>query len=157
MLRLDSAWKESQRHLDVLAAAAADLTAALPFTGESCAALSGDTLRAVDQFVLRFTKLQDAAWTRLFPALLIVLGEPYEDRSMIDRLDRLEKLGYIDSADHWQEMRVLRNRFAHEYPEEPEKIAANLNLCVQALPSLRGFLARIAARLPAKLRADLAV
>ena len=33
---------------------------------------------------------------RLIPAKLAVLLEPYEEWSMQDRLNRLEKLGFID-------------------------------------------------------------
>jgi hypothetical protein len=36
----------------------------------------------LDQFVLRFSKLQDAIGARLLPALLTDLLEPYERRPM---------------------------------------------------------------------------
>ena len=38
---------------------------------------------------------------------------------MRDRLNRLEKLGYLD-VDNWLAWREVRNRLAHEYPDQPE-------------------------------------
>jgi hypothetical protein len=36
---------------------------------------------------------------RLFPALLDYLQVPFEDRSMLDKLHRLEKRGYLQQVD----------------------------------------------------------
>jgi hypothetical protein len=40
---------------------------------------------------------------------------------MLDVLHRLEKLGLIYSIEIWQEVRLVRNRFAHDYVNDPEK------------------------------------
>lgn len=42
------------------------------------------------QFILRFTNLKDVMGNRLFPAILQYLQEQYEERSMLDKLNRLE-------------------------------------------------------------------
>ena len=34
----------------------------------------------------------------------------------LDRLNRLEQLGWLPSADEWTELRRIRNEFAHDYP-----------------------------------------
>jgi hypothetical protein len=73
-------------------------------------------LRVLDQLLFRFTKLQDALGQRLVPATLAALSEPFEEWSMIDRLNRLEKLGYLE-VDAWLRWRKIRNRLAHEYPD----------------------------------------
>ena len=57
-------------------------------------------LRILDQLLFRFTKLQDAHGQRLIPATLAALSEPFEEWSMIDRLNRLERLGYL-AFDPW--------------------------------------------------------
>lgn len=86
-----------------------------------------EKLRLVDQILFRFTKLQDAVGNRLVPATLQALQEPFEDWPMIDRLNRLEKMGFIN-ADEWLAWREIRNRLAHEYPDLPEiRFAAILN------------------------------
>ena len=40
---------------------------------------------------------------------------------MLDRLDRLEQLGWLDSAEEWPDPRRIRNEFTHEYPESMEQ------------------------------------
>ncbi|MBU4524537.1 MAG: hypothetical protein KUA37_13465 [Desulfomicrobium sp.] len=65
-------------------------------------------------------RLQDDMGERLFPALLGALGEEVTAMSVIDRLNRLEQLGWIPLADEWLELRRIRNEFAHDYPENPD-------------------------------------
>lgn len=93
-----------------------------------------------DQFVLRFTKLQDAMGTRLLPAVLGFLQEPFEDRPMLDKLHRLEKLGYLPSVERWHGLRAIRNHFAHDYPQDDALKAAYLNEAVNAVPELEAVL-----------------
>ena len=76
-------------------------------------------MRLLDQILYRFSKLQDAVGERLIPATLASLAEPFEDRPMRDRLDRLEGLGWLDAL-QWLEWRGVRHRLAHEYPDAPE-------------------------------------
>ncbi len=85
--------------------------------------------------------------TRLFPSVLLYLQEPYEDRPMLDKLHRLEKLGYLEESEQWQSLRMLRNRFAHEYPDDPDKNAALLMLAIESVPSLVAMLERIGQKL----------
>lgn len=106
--------------------------------------LNDEAVQDWDQFVLRFTKLQDTMGSRLFPVLLEYLQEPYEDRSMLDKLHRLEKLGYLEQVDDWQILRAIRNRFAHDYPEDDAVKAAYLNEAVASVQILKSILARIA-------------
>ena len=113
------------------------------FTGERLTRLSDAEIQSLDQFVLRFGKLQDAIGARLLPSVLLYLQEPYEDRPMLDKLHRLEKLGYIENSEQWQTLRILRNRFAHEYPDDPDKNAAILMLAIESVASLSSILERI--------------
>ena len=63
---------------------------------------------------------------------------------MIDKLHRLEKLGYLPKLDDWQALRVIRNRFAHDYPEDDALMAAYLNETISLAPLLLALLAGIA-------------
>jgi hypothetical protein len=96
-----------------------------------------------DQFVLRFTKLQDAIGARLLPAVLSFLQEPYEDRPMLDKLHRLEKLGFLPNVELWNALRAIRNHFAHDYPQDDALKAAYLNEAVSAVPQMEALLAKI--------------
>jgi hypothetical protein len=90
------------------------------FSAAELLALSSHERRLLDQFAYRFTRLQDDMGGRLFPALLGALGEEVTAMSVIDRLNRLEQLGWIPLADEWLELRRIRNEFAHDYPENPD-------------------------------------
>lgn len=117
---------EADRHKETLGPA---LKQWLSSPAANLNALESDPekLRLVDQILFRFTKLQDAVGNRLIPATLSALQEPFEDWPMIDRLNRLEKLGFINT-DEWLAWREIRNRLAHEYPDLPEiRFAAILN------------------------------
>ena len=101
-LRLQDAWRECERNIYHLCRALQSLSAILPMTAERFERLSDAQVQSLDQFILRFTKLQDAMGSRLFPAILGYLQEPYEERPMLDKLNKLEKLGYLDSAESRQ-------------------------------------------------------
>lgn len=142
-LRLLDAWQQCQRHEHHLLHALRALEPTLPLTATALNTLGDEVVQDWDQFVLRFTKLQDTIGARLFPALLDFLQEPYEDRPMLDKLHRLEKLGYLAQVDDWQTLRAIRNRFAHDYPEDDALKAAYLNEAVAAVQTLQTLLKRI--------------
>ena len=142
-LRLLDAWRQCERHLHHLNHAVAAITPLLPVSASSVSVMDDETVQDWDQFILRFTKLQDAMGTRLYPALLAYLQEPYEDRPMLDKLHRLEKLAFIVSVDEWHNLRAIRNHFSHDYPEDDALKAAYLNEAVAAVPMLKALLVRV--------------
>lgn len=115
--RLLAARWECDRHRETLVEALADWRR-LP--APDIAAMEQDSAlrRLTDQILYRFTKLQDTLGERLVPATLGWLREAHEGRPMRDRLDRLEKLGFLD-VEAWLQWRDVRNRLAHEYPDHP--------------------------------------
>lgn len=115
---LGTAIWEADRHLDTLEAALRDWQTG-PAANLAELETDREKLRVLDQLLFRFHKLQDALGLRLVPATLAALSEPFEDWPMIDRLNRLEKLGYLD-VDDWLRWRETRNRLAHEYPDHSE-------------------------------------
>ncbi len=140
---LHDAWRQCERHLHHLHHALASLKPVLPATVGGLAAMDDEVVQDWDQFVLRFTKLQDAMGARLLPAVLDHLQEPFEDRPMLDKLHRLEKLGYLPSVEQWHALRAIRNRFAHDYPQDDALRAAYLNEAVNAVPQLVAVLTTI--------------
>ena len=136
IFRLQYAWRECECNVYYLCQALVLLNPILPMTGEIYADLNDDQVRILDQFILRFTKLQDAMGNHLFPAILTYLQEPYEDRPMLDKLNRLEKLGYLEKAQTWQDIRNIRNKFAHDYPDDGEKNAALINVASEVARQL---------------------
>ena len=132
--RLAAALWECDRHQAALAEALADWHRA---PAASSAALEQDSglRRLTDQILYRFTKLQDAMGERLVPATLGWLREPHEAWPMRDRLDRLERLGFLD-VNTWLQWRDVRNRLAHEYPDQPELRLAAVLAAVDAAQAM---------------------
>ena len=85
-----------------------------------------EIIKTIDTFIFRFMKLQDYMGYKLFKSFLIETGDYRDDMSFIDMLDKLEKLKIIDSAENWIKLRKLRNKLAHEYPDELEEILADI-------------------------------
>lgn len=83
-----------------------------------------DLAERVEAFVSRFSRLQDTLGDKLLPALLTALGE--RSASVMDNLDRAERLGLIASAEQWLAMRSLRNQMVHEYVEDAQILASAL-------------------------------
>ncbi len=96
------------------------------FTIEEAEKIESDPVLAerLDAFVARFGRLQDTVGDKLLPALLTALAE--KPGPAIDNLDKAEKLGLMESADGWIEMRRLRNQMVHEYIEDLAVLASAL-------------------------------
>jgi hypothetical protein len=144
VLRLQDAWRQCEKHLHYLKHALQALTPHLPVLASSLDEMNEEVVQDWDQFVLRFTKLQDAIGSRLYPALLVYLQEPYQDRPMLDKLNRLESLSYLSSVNDWNTLRIIRNTFAHDYPQDDALKASYLNAAVAAVPLFDQLLARVA-------------
>lgn len=145
---LKSAIELADRHSSILATALHDLDQEPPLTADLLLKDDPQLLRLLDQIQSRFTKLQDHLGNRLFPALLDALAED-ASLSMLDRLERMEKLGYLDSSDTWLALRATRNRLAHDYPSSPEELVAEMVHAVQAAKTLVVLWGHLRARIAA--------
>ena len=85
-----------------------------------------ENIKLVDAFVFRFMKLQDFIEEKLFKVFLIKTGDFKDNMSLVDILDKLEKLEIIDSTEKWMKVRKLRNKIAHEYPDEQEQVIEDI-------------------------------
>lgn len=143
LFKLQDAWRECERHVYHLIHALSAINRFSPLTGDGMDLLTDEQVQDIDQFILRYTKLQDTMGSRLFNSILNYLYEPVENRPMLDVLHRLEKLGLMDSAEKWMEVRLVRNRFAHDYANDPEKNAAQLNIAFASAINLYNMLISI--------------
>lgn len=126
-LKCVSALTECEKHCPRIETALKRLAEFFPLTEEVLNALSDEQMAVLDQFIYRFTKLQDCIGLRLIPALYILLEDDSTVRPFIDVLHRLEKLGVLSSVEDWQYFRTLRNSLAHEYPERAEDVISAIN------------------------------
>lgn len=98
----------------------------VPFTVERAESLALDEALAerVEAFVSRFGRLQDMLADKLLPAYLAGHGEKVA--TVVENLDRAERLGLILDAQAWIDMRRLRNQMVHEYVDDPAVLASAL-------------------------------
>lgn len=112
----------------------------IPLTFNKYSELSANEISYLDQYLFRFTKLQDTMGSRLFPLFLETLAEPIEKMAFIDVLNRLEKLEIISSKNEWLEMRRLRNDATLEYPQTINDRIEGLNLLFNKLQTVKTIL-----------------
>ena len=100
------------------------------------ASLSGnpDLAERVDVVVAKFSRLQDTLGAALLPRLLEAFLEPVG--TVLDNLNRAERLGWVRSASDWAELRLLRNRMVHEYVREPQDLVDALNAAHECVADL---------------------
>lgn len=81
----------------------------------------------MDQFIFRFSKLQDAISAKIFRFILELLDEDVAALPMRDILNKLERYLIIPSADEWSYIRELRNEISHDYPLQETDVVIILN------------------------------
>ena len=89
-----------------------------------------EKIKTIDAFIFRFIKLQDFMGDKLFKDILKTVGEYKDNMSLIDILDKLEKLEIIKDADRWINYRAIRNKLTHEYPDNQEEVIEGINLAI---------------------------
>ncbi len=90
---------------------------------------------ALNTLIFRFSKLQDLLGTKLFRTYLDFAGFEVNEKNFFEILKAIEKEDIVD-IDTWDEFRKLRNNIAHDYPQEEEEIAENIQLIIQKTHTL---------------------
>ena len=137
--KLGTAIRECQLHADILTE---DLEehGKPAYTVAIVQTLDKARLRLLDQMAYRFAKLQATLGEQILPALFERAEEPMApDAPFAQKLQRLERIGIIPSAEQWRELRIARNAIAHEYRDAPELKAAALNQFVRSVAILLEF------------------
>lgn len=102
-----------------------------------------EKIKTIDTFIYRFIKLQDMMGDQLFKIFLDKIGEYKDNMSLLDVLDKLEKLEIIDEAVTWMEYRKLRNKLTHEYPNNEQDIIDGILISVDVFSEIETILQRI--------------
>ncbi|MCX7120998.1 MAG: nucleotidyltransferase domain-containing protein [Gammaproteobacteria bacterium] len=117
----------AERHNKRLSWAIKKMASFMPLTAERFEKLSDEEVAILDMFSTRFGKLQDILGVKVLPMILELTEEPGVYLTFIDKLNRLEKMLAIPSADDWSAFRKVRNSFTHDYPDNPKLNASLLN------------------------------
>ena len=102
-----------------------------------------EKVKTIDAFIYRFIKLQDFMSEKLFKELLKRIGEYKDNMSLLDVLDKLEKLEIIISADDWVDSRLIRNKLTHEYPNNTEDVLEGIRISLNSFQNIGDVLHRI--------------
>lgn len=127
------------KHIIRINEAIEGLNVELPMSADCYAQLSKEQVRCIDQFIFRFSKLQDAMGAKIFRYILEHLDEDISALPMRDILNRLERYLIIPSADEWIYIRELRNEIAHDYPLQDSDVLAILNELLSKVETLFGI------------------
>ena len=95
-----------------------------------------DEFESVEAFTARFARTTDIFTQKVVPSLIVMLGEDMP--TAIDRANFLEKLGIVDSADAYMDIRRLRNDISHDYVED--ELIALFQTCKTHTSTLRAMI-----------------
>jgi len=127
-IKIESALQECSSHVHKIERSQKLLKEFFPLAEKSLTDFTEDNIEHIDQFIYRFTKLQDALGLRLIPSIYNFIENDNTPKPFLDILNRLEKLQIIPDVEEWQMFRNLRNNLAHDYPGSARQTAETLNL-----------------------------
>ncbi|MFK5975254.1 MAG: hypothetical protein QM493_01990 [Sulfurovum sp.] len=136
--RIERIIYESDRHILRIGEAVEDLIVFMPLDEQKYISLDKNQVQALDQFLFRFSKLQDVIGRKLFKHLLILQEDDallIANMPFIDILNRLERLNILE-VKNWARLRDIRNELAHNYDDEPQEMAEAINKIYQERDSL---------------------
>ncbi|WP_152547588.1 hypothetical protein [Nitrincola lacisaponensis] len=102
-----------------------------PLDGQALALLSEEQEESIDALILRYSQSVAMIQDQLFRGIAYVEQEDISDKSNRDKALLMEKLGAIQSAEAFGSAAMLRNKFAHHYPEETAARLERLNLVIE--------------------------
>ena len=129
-------------HIKRMEFAKSRVEAFIPLNRENYYRMDDETIGFLDQYIFRFSKLQDIMGNRLFSLTLEALAESVADKPFIDILTRLEKLEILDSSFNWVQLRKIRNDIAHEYPASLIERIEGINYIFGQLEELKLIIER---------------
>jgi hypothetical protein len=102
--------------------------ASFPVSAEALANWDEPREESIDAFILRYSQCVTMIQEQLFKGIAYLEQEDISDKSNRDKTLLMEKLGAIRSAAEFGTAAMLRNKFAHHYPEVSQARMERLNL-----------------------------
>lgn len=143
MSKLEEILKIAEIHRSRIEMSVNDLENIFPLDEKQINNLNKEQLLLLELLTSRFAKLQDLIGKKIIDEFLLSKGELIDKDTMIDKINKLERMEIIEDAQIWQRMRDVRNRISHEYPDHPELTAMYLNRLFDLTPQLLAILNRI--------------
>ena len=99
-----------------------------PATAQTVSMWSEEQEESIDAFILRYSQCVTMIQEQLFKGIAYLEQEDISDKSNRDKTLLMEKLGAIRSAEEFGTAAMLRNKFAHHYPEVTQERIDRLNM-----------------------------
>jgi hypothetical protein len=104
--------------------------------------LTDEQHESLAAFRVRFSEFQEHIG-KTMRAIAIEEEENHEPFGAV--LAFMEKLGILDSTQHWKLIRELRNAVNHEYEDNPDRLSEFFRLLTEETPVLLGYAKRLTA------------
>jgi len=127
IVKLKKIINECKKHEMRLSEAYEDMKQFMPLDIEKYESLKKDQIRIIDQYLFRFSKLQDSIGNKLFRNILAAIGEDIDNMPFIDIFNRLEKLSLVNDIESWFELRQIRNDLSHNYEDDKDELCEIIN------------------------------
>ncbi len=134
-MKIQFVFDEIKIHIERIEAILPEIEKWLPLSNDDFNDI--EKVKTLDSFIFRFIKIQDIMGRKLFPLVLRYLQEYDETMSLLDILNKLEKLEIIDSTDKWIDYRNLRNSLTHEYPGNEDEIVRAIPLAIVSYKEMK--------------------
>lgn len=126
-IKLQKYFDECDKHIQRINDAYGDMQSFMPLSSKKYQNLTKDEVQDIDQYLFRFSKLQDTMGDKIFKVIIHKYEQSDAPISFVDILNKLEKYGFIDDAKEWINLRKIRNIIAHQYDDEPAEMAEAIN------------------------------
>lgn len=126
-IKLQKYFNECDKHLQRIDEAYSDIKEFIPLTVQKYQNLDKNEVQAIDQYLYRFSKLQDTIGQKIFKMIIEIYEMQSEILPFIDILNKLEKLDFLDNKKEWLNLREKRNKIAHQYDDEPYEMTEAIN------------------------------
>lgn len=130
-VNIEQIFDKCRKHIERIEFAKANMKELLPLTVSKYENLENEQIVYIDQYLFRFSKLQDTIGKKLITALFELLGESIQNMSFRDIFDRLEQIGVIKDFDKWNDLIEIRNELSHEYEDDLAENVEKLNIILK--------------------------
>ena len=137
---LQASWQACCQRVDKLKYSLSKNQALFPLTLDTLQLVSDDQEESIDALILRYSQCVTMIQEQIFKGIAYLEQEDISDKSNRDKALLMEKLGAIRSAQEFGTAAMLRNKFAHHYPEVTKSRIDRLNLLpIEAMQVLETF------------------
>jgi hypothetical protein len=125
--KLNKIFYECDKHIVRIESSCNELKSIMPLDTQSYINLTEEEIKVLDQFLFRFSKLQDAMGQRLFKTIMYFLKEDIDGKPFIDILNMMEKISLLESSNVWKDLREDRNKLVYSYEDKPDEMSEAIN------------------------------